>query len=105
MFMGPVTTEIWASEDIKMPAELLEQFAKAQLAAIPGLGARAEELMKEIRKVKGVQVSTATKMNIMGQEMNTTMTLLEFQEKNAPASVFEIPAGYKKTKMTGPGGY
>ena len=103
MFMGPMTMEIWATEDIKIDQTLLTQYFAGQFAAIPGMGQQMEAIMKESKKIKGAHVLTKTTMDMMGSQIKTSVELMEYKNTNAPNSVFNIPKGYKKTKMMGPG--
>jgi len=95
---GPVASEVWASPDIKVDYELYAKSAAAMYARMPGMGAAMEEIVKEMKKIKGVPVLTTTTMKMMGAEVKSSEELLEVNEGKAPASVFEVPAGYKKVE-------
>jgi len=96
---GPVTSEIWASPDIKVDYELYFKSMAAMYARMPGMGNALQDMVKEMKKMKGVPVLTNTTMKMMGMEVKSSEELLEVNQDKAPASVFEIPAGYKKTEM------
>lgn len=96
MGMGPVTSEVWATEDLKMDFDLYAQFTTIMMAMQPGAKESIEQATAEMKKVKGVPVLTITTANVMGANMKSTEELLEFKEGKAPDGTFEIPAGYKK---------
>lgn len=95
--MGPTNSEIWATEDLKMDYDLYSKF----MAAMSGQGGTLSNMMtdmaKEMKKIKGVPVLTVSSMNMMGASIKSTQELIEFKEGNAPAGIFDLPKGYKKT--------
>lgn len=103
MMMGPIQTEIWTTEDLEIDTELAGSMSISGAALIPGISAHLEKLQKESQKIKGVPVLTVTHSEIMGQTMTSTMEVLEYAIKEAPAHVFEVPSGYKKTTLGMPG--
>lgn len=103
MMMGPMTMEIWATEDIKIDETIFSHYLTGQFAAIPGMAQHMEKITKESKKIKGTYVLNQTTTNVMGSQIKTSVELLEFKDTKAPDSVFEIPKGYKKASMMGPG--
>lgn len=99
MGMGTLTSEIWASTDISIDQELYAQFTTAMMAQMPGVSQNAAEIMKELKKIKGVHVYTKQTSDMMGQSFGSTVELLEYKEGTAPAGVFSLPTGYKEQKM------
>jgi hypothetical protein len=95
-FMGIVTSEIWASEDIKIDKDLYDKFTTGLMGMMPGMQGGMESMMKEMRKIKGVHVYTVSKTSMMGQTITSTTELLEFKDGSAPANLLKLPAGYKK---------
>ena len=102
-FMGPVTTEIWATDQIRVNYDVYTKFSAAMFASMPGMQGLAESVAKEMQKVKGVAVKTKTTSTMMGQTFSSSTELLEAKEGKAPAGIFDLPSGYKKTEMGGPG--
>jgi hypothetical protein len=96
--MGPVTSEIWATEDIKIDYDLYARFSAALMAQQPGLREVMDDIIKEMKKIRGVGVLSTTTMNMMGKSMKSSTELLEAKEGKAPAGIFEIPSEYKKAK-------
>ena len=94
--MGPVTSEVWATEDLKMNFDLNAQFNAAMMAMQPGAKESIDQSVAEMKKIKGVPVLTITTANVMGSSMRSTEELLEFREGKAPAGIFEVPGGYVK---------
>jgi hypothetical protein len=99
--MMPMVSEVWASEDIKIPfREFYEKLSSAMMAQQPGMKMPMESMQEEMKKIKGVPVLTITTMTVM---QNTTVKssreLLEIKEDTAPAGIFEIPEGYTKQAM------
>ena len=98
-FMGPMQAEIWASDELKIDNSMYARYASAMFARMPGMQSVVENMMKEMKKIEGVPVLTEASNNVMGQTIRSTTQLLEAGEGNAPAGVFDLPAGYKKTNM------
>lgn len=92
--MMKAKSETWASQDLKVDFNAYFTMANAMMANMPGF----EKLVQEMKKVKGVVVHQTTTSKVMGQDMTSTMELLEYAEKSAPAGTYDSPAGYKKVK-------
>jgi hypothetical protein len=88
--------EAWASEDLKIDDNVYFTMANAMMASQPGF----DKLVQEMKKVKGVIVYQTSKAKVMGQDMTSTVEVLEYTEKGAPAGTYDIPAGYKKVKAS-----
>lgn len=101
MGMMPITSEIWASEDIKMPyADFYEKLSASMTAGQPGMGVSSKAMLDEMKKIKGVPVLTITNMTMMKNvNVKSSRELLEIKEDTAPAGTYDIPAGYKKQAM------
>jgi hypothetical protein len=101
MGMMPVASEIWASEDIKIPyKDFYEKSAMAMMPPQPGMKMSMQAMQEEMKKLKGVPVLTITSTTMM---QNTTIKssreLIEIKEGTAPAGIFDIPSGYTKQEM------
>lgn len=99
MGMGKITSEIWATTDIRIDPELYAKFNAAMMAQMPGVSQNLKQIMEETKKIKGVQVLAKQTTSMMGQTFGSIFELLEFKEGRAPAAAFVIPAGYKKQSM------
>jgi len=98
MMMGPMSSEIWATEDLKMDYDLYNTYMAAMMGKGGMFGDFMSQIVAEMKKVKGIPVLTTTTMNMMGASVKSAQELMEFKEGNAPAGYFDIPAGYKKTE-------
>jgi uncharacterized membrane protein len=96
--MGPTTSEIWATEELKVDYDVYEKFMGAMGAAEGSFGNMMSSMAEEMKKIKGVPVLTTTTINMMGTTMSSITELIEFKEASAPKGTFSIPSGYKKTK-------
>lgn len=101
MGMGTNTSVIWATTDIKVDADVYAKFSASILANQPGMEQSLDKIVHEMKKIKGVQVLNESTMNMMGQEMKSSVALLEFKEGKAPSNVFSIPKGYTKKAFGG----
>jgi hypothetical protein len=103
MGMMPMTSEIWATEDIKMPYyELYKKISARMTVQQPSMKAAMGSIEEENRKIKGVPVLTVTDMAMMQNiKVKSSRELLEIREDTAPGGIFEIPAGYAKQTMPG----
>lgn len=97
--MGPMESEIWASEDIKLNTGVYAKYAASMFSAMPGMQAMVESLEKEMKKIKGVTVFSKSTNTIMGQSIESTTELLEVKEGKAPKGILDIPSGYKEMKI------
>ena len=94
--MGPTTSEIWATQDLKIKYDVYQKFKEA-FGGQGSFGNMMSSMAEEMKKVEGVPVLTTTTMNMMGANITSTTELLEFKETSAPEGTFDIPGGYKKT--------
>jgi hypothetical protein len=99
MGMGPLVSEVWATEELEMDYEIYAKFSTAMMSMQPGFSDSFDKAMEELKKIKGVPVFTKTSMNMMGMQMNSTKELLEFKQAKAPKGTFDIPIDYIKTEM------
>jgi hypothetical protein len=95
-FVGPATTEVWATEDLEMDMDRYVDLTTAMMAMQPGMKENLAKMQGELRKIKGVRVLEKTSNEVMGTKVNSTVTLLEFKQGSAPADLFDLPEGYKR---------
>ncbi len=97
MFTGPMKSEIWTTESLKMDQELYTRFMSSMFAKMPGMDKSMGKYVKEMKKLKGVAVLTTMTHTIMGNDMTSTTELLDYKTGTAPAKIFKYPPpGYKK---------
>jgi len=97
----PMKTKIWASTDVPFDtAKFTEKMMPAIMQGSLNLDASS---LKELAKIKGMQISTEMNGEMMGAKIRAVMEVVEISKKNAPAGTYTLPAGYKKntTKSLG----
>ncbi|MBV5316682.1 MAG: DUF4412 domain-containing protein [Desulfobulbaceae bacterium] len=95
--MGTSTSEIWATEALRVDMTGYWKATNAMLARQKGFA----DMVAEMAKIRGVVVKTISRSQAMGSEVKSTEELVEFVTKPAPAGVFAIPPGYRKVPMFG----
>jgi len=88
------TSEIWATEDIKIDYELYMTLGLSMMPKTPGL----DKMLEEMKKIKGLTVLSTGTTSMIGTDVKTMQELLEVAEKSAPGGTYDIPSGYKKQK-------
>ncbi|WP_372713681.1 hypothetical protein [Ilyobacter sp.] len=97
--MGEFKSEIWATEDIDIDRELYAKYISAMKGTMPGMNENMREIIKETKKIKGMEVYSEQTTEMMGQTMRSSTELLEYKKGRAPASAFEMPKGYKRVEF------
>ena len=95
-FMGVMTNEIWATEDLRVDTEIYARMGSSMMAGMPGMQNSMEDMTREMKKIKGVRVYSTMTQEMMGQKIRHTTELLEFKKGKAPAGLFKTPEGYQK---------
>jgi len=90
-----MTSEIWATEDIDIDYESIMKASMGMAAQFPGF----IEAMEEFKKIKGMAVTSTVAMQMMGMQMNITTELIEYQETQSPAKIYELPEGYTEVEF------
>lgn len=96
MVMGTTTSEIWATEEIKVDGDLYTKYSVGILAQMPGMGQNMGTITEELKKIKGVHVYSEQTMIMMGQPIKSSIELMEFKEGKAPSNLFDLPTEYQK---------
>ncbi|MBN1939547.1 MAG: hypothetical protein JW843_08170 [Candidatus Aminicenantes bacterium] len=91
----PITTKVWASTDV--PFDTVKFNAKFMVEMAKGMMRLDDASAKEMAKIKGYQIASETSGEIMGAKMRSTTEVVEISKKSAPAGVYAVPAGFKKT--------
>ncbi len=92
--------EMWTTTDFNIDYDMYSLLNNAFKVEMPGFGS----VMEQMKKVKGVPVSSVAQVSFMGMNMKATSELLQAEDKAAPAGTFEVPAGYKKVESLSSGG-
>jgi hypothetical protein len=77
------------------------QLRKLMTTSNPGMArmmGNMETMTKEMQQIKGLPIAETTTVHVMGKSMVTTKEATEIKKGPIPASVFEVPAGYKKVE-------
>lgn len=95
----PITSksEIWAAEFTGVSAK--PTVAMQALAALPGM----QEVQEKLKGVKGIGLETTMTQDLMGRTMSVHTVTKSLSEAPLPASLFEIPKGWKQIPFE-PGG-
>ena len=93
---GPITTEIWATADLKADYAQFADWRAALQSLQPGLTDQYATAAQELRKVKGVPVLTVSTVKIMGVNARTVTELLDYRTGPAPTGTYELPLGYNR---------
>ena len=99
MGMGGADMEIWSTKDAKIDYQKVADLTNSFKAMLPGF----DEYVEEMKKVEGLAIKTVHKVNMMNVEIESTNTIIEIKEMDAPAGTYALPEGYKKTDMMMPG--
>jgi hypothetical protein len=92
--IGKNQSESWATEDLHVNYEMAFTMTNAMMAGQAGF----ENIIKEMKKIKGVVVYQVGKTKVMGADVASTTEVIECVNKDAPAGTYEVPAGYQKVK-------
>jgi len=94
-FSVDTTLEYPTSQAALEKGELLKNAAMATMAMVPGMGKALEKFAKETAKIKGIRLKTEMQMKIGPMTTKTSTEAVKIEEGPIPASVFELPKGYK----------
>jgi hypothetical protein len=94
MMMMPMKIQVWATTDT--PFDLARFMEKVQANILKAQFRLDDAAAKEMMKIKGLWIASETTMEMMGAKMRVTTEVVEISKKTPPASVFTVPAGYKK---------
>lgn len=95
---APMKMETCNTKELTWPAEVWD----ARVAMSGGgmanstMGQRFQKMFDEMKKVEGFAVSEVTTLRMMGKSMVTSREVTEVKKGAIPATVFAVPAGYKK---------
>jgi hypothetical protein len=92
LISGMLNMEILAAPALKMPA-LYYDAMKIQVVKNPMFD--MSKLYEEMKKIQGTALKTVMTMKMMNMEMKTTSVVTSVEKTPIPASIFQVPAGYK----------
>jgi hypothetical protein len=85
-----VTTDFWVSPEVEVDRRLYTQLSATLASLQPGTG----DLISQLEKIEGFPVLQESTMTVMGQDVRSREELISVETKEAPADLFEPPAGY-----------
>jgi hypothetical protein len=98
MMMMPMKMAVWASSDVPFDVTKFQGLYMNVMKAQMRLD---EASVTEMMKIKGYWISSETSAEMMGAKIRTTNEVVEISKKDAPASVYAVPAGFtKKDKLS-----
>jgi hypothetical protein len=92
LLKGPMDAEIWAASGLKLPAVYYDAM-KMQAPNTPLYDLKV--LYEEMKKIGEIPLKSIISIKMMGVEMKITKIVTSIEKGPIPASIFEIPAGYK----------
>lgn len=87
------TLDLWRSNDVPMVASVKELFEKFNSK---GMALYSADVANQLKQM-GCE-GFMTKMEIHSKRSSTTEVLVKVEHRDVPASMFQIPSGYKETK-------
>ncbi len=88
--------DIWAAPSLAFPPVYYD----AMKTAVPSNPMfDMKKLYEEFKKMKGVPLKQVTTTKVMGRSGTQTMVVTSVDKSPIPASVFEVPAGFKLVPM------
>ena len=88
------TLDIWRSNDVPLLASVKELMDKFDTRA--GMSLYSPDVANQLKQM-GCE-GFMTKLEIHSKHSSTTEILIKAEHRDLPASMFQIPAGYKETK-------
>ncbi len=85
----PYPQQAW--DGYKEFAESMRQMM-GSMAMAPGM----EEMQAKFKDMRGIPLSSRTSVSVLGRNSETTSEVTEIKKGPIPASVWEIPAGFKR---------
>jgi len=94
--MMPMKMTVWATTDVPFDAnQFMEKFQAPLLKLQMGLD---DKSLAEFLKIKGFWISSEVTGEVMGAKIYSTSEVIEISKATPPATVYSIPADYKKTE-------
>jgi hypothetical protein len=103
--MGPMTTHMWTTTDLKFPAPNVDYRKLAQFTG-PAAAMANNPMFKsfgkateEMKKIQGITLEETSAMKMMGRSMDTSKEATEVRKGAIDPSAFDVAAltqGYKK---------
>lgn len=92
-----IKNEMWTTTGLAIPAPAIE-FRNTAMTLNPMFKNATAKLAQEMSKIKGYSLAETSTARILGKTIETSREATEITKGPIPASVFQIPAGYKKVE-------
>jgi hypothetical protein len=90
---GPMSMEIWAAPDLKVPPQYYDAM-KARMPANPVLD--MGKVFEEMKKINGYPLKQISTMKMGAMASTSTMVVTAVDKTPIAKTTFDVPAGYKK---------
>jgi hypothetical protein len=87
--------EVCAAPSLEVPTQFYDAYAAGYTMLGPA-ARRFEKFFSEMKKIKGMPIATTTNFRMMGMNTSNTTEATEIRKGPIAATVFAVPAGYKK---------
>lgn len=95
MKMMPMKQRLWVTEELDIDYEMYRSISNAMMSLMPGF----EKIFEEMKKIKGVAVEMDQTVSVMGTDIGSSTTVIEYEQKDAPAGTYDIPEGFKEVEL------
>jgi hypothetical protein len=93
---GPMTMEIWAAPDLKVPPQFYDAI-KVRMPRNPMFD--MGKLYDEMKKIGGYPMKQTTSLTMMNVVSKSTTVVTAVEKAPIPKMTFDVPAGYKKVDL------
>jgi hypothetical protein len=93
---GPMSMEIWAAPDLKVPPQYYDAM-KARMPPNPVLD--MGKVFEEMKKINGYPLKQVTTMKMGAMSTTSTMVVTAVDKTPIAKATFDVPAGYKKVEF------
>lgn len=87
------TVDVWVAEDLPAGASVFADFLEWS-----GASQALEGLVAAVRELPGFPLETRTRVSVLGETQETVATVTSIEVGPQPASLFEVPAGWRVEK-------
>lgn len=91
-----LTNQVWATKDVPFDWKQYSDLAGMMLSSMQAFMDPVS--VAEFKKIEGIAIESQFKGEIMGNSMSVNNKIVELTQKDAPAGVYSVPAGYKKVE-------
>ncbi len=93
---GPMSMEIWAAPDLKVPPQYYDAI-RMRMPRNPMFD--MGKIFDAMKQIEGFALKQITTMKMMGMETRSTMVVTSIDKGPIGKATFDVPAGYKKVEF------